>query len=126
LRRRLTGTLRSAEDLRGETDFRHTVPRFQGENFGRNLPALEDLRGLADELNATPGQLALAWCSRAATTSSRSRGRPGRSGWRRNLGATRLELHDEALERLDAMFTPTEIHGERYSEENTRVLNTGA
>ena len=122
----LTGALRSASDLRGDTDFRATVPRFQGDNLDRNLALVEEVRKIADELGATPGQLALAWLL--------SRGDdvvpiPGMSRPERldeNLGATRVEVGEADLARLDAVFTSDAVSGDRYSADNMRTLNTGA
>ncbi|MFD3455695.1 aldo/keto reductase [Streptomyces sp. NPDC058691] len=56
----LTGTLRSPEQF-DEGDWRRTSPRFQGENFRRNLALADEVRAVADEAGATPAQVALAW-----------------------------------------------------------------
>ena len=122
----LTGTLRSAADLRGETDFRNTVPRFQGENLDRNVALLGELRAIADEAGATPGQLALAWVLSRGDGIVPIPGTTRPERLEENVGATRIELGDDELRRLDAMFAPAAIHGERYSAENVRILNTGA
>ena len=122
----LTGAVRSSADLRGDVDFRNTVPRFQGDNLDRNLALVDDVRVIADKLDATPGQVALAWLL--------ARGEdvvpiPGTSRPERldeNAGAAALELDGDVLERLDDVFAPDAIHGERYSAENMRLLNTGA
>jgi aryl-alcohol dehydrogenase-like predicted oxidoreductase len=122
----LTGTLLSAADLRGDTDFRTTVPRFQGANLDRNQRALGGLRELADELGATPGQVALAWVLSRGDYIVPIPGTTRPQRLEENLGATRIDLGDDELRRLDAMFAPDGIHGERYSAENVRILNTGA
>src|SRR5918999_1073722 len=56
----LTGAWRSIEDI-PENDFRRHNPRFQGDNFTRNLELVERVKEIADEKSCTPGQLALAW-----------------------------------------------------------------
>lgn len=56
----LTGQLKSPEDF-GPDDFRSTSPRFQGENFQKNLDLVAEVQGLAEEKGCTPAQLALAW-----------------------------------------------------------------
>jgi aryl-alcohol dehydrogenase-like predicted oxidoreductase len=122
----LTGTLRSAADLRGKTDFRNTVPRFQGENLDRNVALLDELQAIADGLGATPGQLALAWVLSRGDDVVPIPGTTRPERLEENLGATRIELGDEELRRLGGMFAPASIHGERYSEQNVRILNTGA
>ena len=59
----LSGRIRSVDDLDPD-DFRRSNPRFQGENFGRNLELVERVREIADEKGVTPSQLALAWVLR--------------------------------------------------------------
>src|SRR5215207_7197476 len=56
----LTGAIRSPEEL-SDGDFRRHAPRFQGENFARNLELVDKVHEIAREKDATPGQLALAW-----------------------------------------------------------------
>ena len=56
----LSGAITTPDDL-AEDDFRRHNPRFQGENFGKNLELVDRVREIADEKDVTPGQLALAW-----------------------------------------------------------------
>ena len=122
----LTGAVRSSADLRGDADFRNTVPRFQGDNLDRNVALVDEVRVIADKLDATPGQVALAWLLGRGDDVVPIPGttRPGRLD--ENLGAARVELDGDVLARLDEVFAPDAIHGERYSAENLRTLNTGA
>ena len=57
----LTGTIRTQEQFNDDTDFRKTNPRFTGENFQRNLQIADEVASVADEVGATPAQVALAW-----------------------------------------------------------------
>ena len=70
----LTGRFRSIEDLAPD-DWRRNNPRFQGENFQKNLDLVARVEALATQKGCTPAQLALAWLLRSAPTSSRSRDR---------------------------------------------------
>jgi aryl-alcohol dehydrogenase-like predicted oxidoreductase len=121
----LTGAVRSADDLRGAGDFRNTVPRFQGDNLDRNLALVDEVRALAEQVGATPGQVALAWLLAQGDDIVPIPGTSRPERLDENAGAARVELDDEVLERLDKVFATDAIHGERYSAENLRMLNTG-
>jgi len=111
----LTGQIRSPEDLE-EDDFRSHNPRFQGENFRRNLDLVAQVEEIAAEKGARPSQIALAWVL--------SRGDdvvpiPGTKRVRyleENAAAADVELTDEELERLEAVFPPGAAAGERYTD----------
>ncbi|GAC1363885.1 MAG: aldo/keto reductase [Actinomycetota bacterium] len=112
----LSGTISSAKDLGGEMDGRLNHPRFQGENFQRNLDLVARVREIAREKGATPAQLALAWVL--------SRGEdivpiPGTKRVRyleENIAAAELELSDEDLERIEWAFPKDATAGQRYPD----------
>jgi aryl-alcohol dehydrogenase-like predicted oxidoreductase len=116
----LTGRFRSLDDL-PEDDYRRFSPRFQGENFERNLELVEVIDSLAADHRVTPPQLALAWVL--------SRGDhvvpiPGtkRVGYlEENLAALEVELSDAELERIAE--TLPEPAGERYDEAGMAMVN---
>ena len=118
--------MRSAADLRGDSDFRHTVPRFQGDNLDRNIALVDEVRALADEVDATPGQVALAWLLARGDDIVPIPGTSRPERLDENADAARLELDQDVLERLDQVFAADAIYGDRYSAENMRLLNTGA
>jgi aryl-alcohol dehydrogenase-like predicted oxidoreductase len=122
----LTGAVRSAADLRGDSDFRHTVPRFQGDNLDRNIVLVDEVRALADKVDAAPGQVALAWLLARGDDIVPIPGTSRPERLDENADAARLELDQDVLQRLDQVFAPDAIHGDRYSAENIRILNTGA
>jgi aryl-alcohol dehydrogenase-like predicted oxidoreductase len=111
----LTGHILSPADLE-EGDFRRNNPRFQGENFQRNLDLVARVEEIADEKGRTPGQIALAWLL--------SRGDdvvpiPGTKRVRyleENAEAADVELSDEELERLEQAFPLGAAAGERYPD----------
>lgn len=122
----LTGALRSTDDLRGADDFRNTVPRFQGDNLDRNQPLIEEVRRLADEFGATPGQLALAWLLSRGDDVVAIPGTTRPERLEENVGAAGLDLEPAELERVGAVFAAAAIQGDRYSADNLQTLNTGA
>lgn len=107
----LTGALRSRSDF-GPGDFRRALPRFQAENFRRNVELLRPLRELAAGKGATPAQVALAWLLH--------RGVVPIPGTRRsthleeNLGALEIELTAGDITRLERAFPPGSAAGPRY------------
>jgi aryl-alcohol dehydrogenase-like predicted oxidoreductase len=111
----LTGQIASPADLE-EGDFRRDNPRFQGENFQRNLDLVARVEEIADEKGRTPGQIALAWLL--------SRGEdvvpiPGTKRVRyleENAEAVDVELSDEELERIEQAFPRGAAAGERYPD----------
>jgi aryl-alcohol dehydrogenase-like predicted oxidoreductase len=111
----LSGQIRSVDDLDAD-DFRRHNPRFQGENFGRNLALVERVRELAEEKGVTPAQLALAWVL--------AQGRdivpiPGtkRPGYvEENARAVDVELSEEDLAGIEEAFPRGVTAGDRYPD----------
>ncbi|WP_328980068.1 aldo/keto reductase [Streptomyces canus] len=114
----LTGTVRSPEQF-DEGDWRRTSPRFQGENFQRNLALADEVRAIADEAGASPAQVALAWLL--------SRGEhivpiPGTKRVTRveeNTAADTVELTAGQLAKLDSL-PPAAGHG--HSEAESQMI----
>jgi aryl-alcohol dehydrogenase-like predicted oxidoreductase len=118
----LTGQIKRFEDLAPD-DFRRVSPRFQGENFARNLALVEKIEAQARARGVTPAQLALAWVL------SRSEGIVPIPGTRRrdrleeNVAATQLRLSAEELAALDALAPRGAFAGERYGAVGMATLN---
>ena len=116
----LTGRFRSPQDI-PEGDWRRTNPRFQGENFERNLDLVAAVEALAQTKGCTPAQLALAWLL--------ARGRdivpiPGSTRAERvkeNAGAVRVELTAREMQSLDEIGLA--VAGDRYAEGGMRAVN---
>ena len=116
----LTGQIKSPADLAPD-DWRHRNPRFQGENFQKNLDLATQVQSLAREKGCTAAQLALAWLL--------SRGKdvvpiPGSTRAERvaeNAGALDVQLTAADIASLDAL-APT-VAGERYAEGGMRAVN---
>ena len=109
----LTGQLRSPDDF-AEDDFRRHSPRFQGENFARNLQLVDRVKELADEKQCSPAQLALAWLLAQGDHIVPIPGTKKRERLAENLGAAAVELSAGDLARLDELAPAGAAAGARY------------
>ncbi|ACL39006.1 aldo/keto reductase [Pseudarthrobacter chlorophenolicus A6] len=114
----LTGQIRSEEDFAAD-DFRRHSPRFQGENFTRNLELVDSVRELATGKQCTPGQLALAWLLAQGEHIVPIPGTKKRGRLRENLGAVDVELSREDLDLLDRLAPAGAAAGARYPNMST-------
>jgi len=111
----LSGRFSSPEDI-PEDDFRRHNPRFQGENFTRNMTIVERVRAIADEKGITPAQLALAWVHHQGQDVVPIPGTKRRRYLEENVVATEVQLTDEDLRRLDEAAPPGVTAGDRYPD----------
>ncbi len=109
----LTGQIKRFEDL-AEDDFRRTNPRFQGENFARNLVLVERITEIAQDKNVTPAQLALAWVLAQGEDIVAIPGTKRRAYLEQNLGALDMTLTEEDLARINDAFPMDAVVGTRY------------
>ena len=109
----LTGAFKSPEDLE-PGDTRRMHPRFQGENFARNLELVEKVKQLAAEAGITPSQLALAWVLAQGNDIVPIPGTKRRKYLEENAGAVDVELTGDDLTRIEAELP--KVAGERYDE----------
>jgi aryl-alcohol dehydrogenase-like predicted oxidoreductase len=98
----LTGAVQSLDQLQGD-DFRRTLPRFQGDNLGRNLALVATVREVADAHGATPGQVALAWLAAQGDDVVSIPGTKRRRYLEENVAALDLTLTADDLARLDGL-----------------------
>jgi aryl-alcohol dehydrogenase-like predicted oxidoreductase len=118
----LTGKIQKAEDL-AENDFRRTVPRFQGDNFERNLNLVKRVEEIAREKHCTPAQLALAWVLAQGNDIVPIPGTKRRKYLQENVGAVDVMLTAEDLERIEEAAPKTAFAGSRYPESMMKLLN---
>jgi aryl-alcohol dehydrogenase-like predicted oxidoreductase len=122
----LSGELTHPDDL-GPNDFRRNLPRFQGENFFKNLELVEAVKTLALEKGITPGQLALAWVlSKASGHGIEIVPIPGTKRVKylqENMLALEVKLSPEEISRLEAVFPVGAISGERYGAANMKLVD---
>jgi aryl-alcohol dehydrogenase-like predicted oxidoreductase len=114
----LSGRFRSPDDL-PEGDFRRSSPRFQGENFDRNLALVERVEELAGEKDCTPGQLALAWVLAQGDDIAPIPGTTTVQHLEENVAALEVELTVGDLADLEAVFPKGAAAGERYGDMST-------
>lgn len=110
----LTGAITKPEDF-DEGDFRRTNPRFQGENFARNLQLVKQVETLAAEKGCTPAQLALAWVLAQGEDMVPIPGTRRSARLDENLGALDVHLDKHELESIDRIFPPEAVAGARYA-----------
>ena len=106
----------SSPDAIPDGDFRKGNPRFQGENFTRNMALVERVRELADAKDATPAQLALAWVMHRGDDVVPIPGTKRRSYLAENVAATRIELTEDDMRALDEAVPAGAAAGERYPD----------
>jgi aryl-alcohol dehydrogenase-like predicted oxidoreductase len=111
----LTGQIRRFEDL-PEGDYRRQSPRFQGENFDRNLELVERVNEIAAEKGVTLGQLALAWLLHQGDDIVPIPGTKRREYLEENVAAADIELTEEDLWRIEEVAPKDVAAGERYAD----------
>ena len=114
----LSGRFTSPDDLPAD-DFRRHNPRFQGENFERNMRIVDRVREIAEEKSATPAQIALAWVLHQGEDVVPIPGTKRRGYLEENVEATEIGLDEDDLRRLDEAAPPGETAGDRYPDMST-------
>ena len=117
----LTGKIQKPEDL-PEDDYRRTTPRFQGENFQRNLEIVKRVEEIAREKHCTPAQLALAWVIAQGNEIVPIPGTKRRKYLQENVGALDVDLSSKDLERIEAVAPKDSFAGSRYPEAMMKLL----
>jgi aryl-alcohol dehydrogenase-like predicted oxidoreductase len=117
----LTGRFRTPEDLPAG-DWRRQNPRFQGENFARNLALVERVGELARARGVTPAQLALAWVLSRGPDLVPIPGSTRRATLEENAAAAAIALTPADLARLDELAPPGAAAGTRYPEPGMRMV----
>jgi aryl-alcohol dehydrogenase-like predicted oxidoreductase len=114
----LSGRIQSPDDLE-ERDFRRRNPRFQGENFERNLELVESVREIAEEKGITPAQLALAWVLAQGEDIVPIPGTKRRDRLEENVATLDVDLTAEDLDRIESAFPKGATAGARYPDMST-------
>jgi aryl-alcohol dehydrogenase-like predicted oxidoreductase len=118
----LTGQFRKFEDL-AEDDYRRMSPRFQGENFQKNLDLVRRVEEIAREKGCTASQLALAWVLAQGSDIVPIPGTKRRKYLEENAAAESVKLTQEDLRRIDEVFPPEVAAGGRYPEHMMALVN---
>ncbi|GGM14239.1 aldo/keto reductase [Dactylosporangium sucinum] len=111
----LTGEITSPDQFAPD-DFRRGNPRFQGENFTRNLDLVAEVRSLAEDRGVTPAQLALAWVLAQGADVVPIPGTKRRTYLEQNVAALDVALTPDDLAALEKLAIGTDVAGTRYAE----------
>jgi aryl-alcohol dehydrogenase-like predicted oxidoreductase len=118
----LTGQIRSLDDLAPD-DWRRHNPRFQAENFQKNLDLVADIERLAKDKGVKPSQLALAWVLAKAEEVVPIPGTKRIQYLEENAAAATIQLSDREMKALDAALPPGAAVGTRYAEAGMKAVN---
>jgi aryl-alcohol dehydrogenase-like predicted oxidoreductase len=118
----LTGQFKRFEDF-PEDDYRRLSPRFQGENFQKNLALVQRVEEIAQEKGCKPSQLALAWVLAQDQNIVPIPGTKRRKYLEENVAAIDVKLSQEDLRRIDEIFPAGAASGQRYPEHMMAVVN---
>ncbi len=120
----LTGTIDRDAQFTAGSDMRSTMPRFSGENLEKNLTLVDELKSLAAGIGVSPGQVALAWLLTRGEFVVPIPGTKRRRYLEENAAAAEITLGTETIDRLDTLFAPETISGERYGAAWMRSTDT--
>jgi aryl-alcohol dehydrogenase-like predicted oxidoreductase len=118
----LTGRIKNMSEL-PQGDWRHGAPRFQAENFRKNLEVLRRIEAIAEEKTCTPAQLALAWVLAQGEHIVPIVGTKQRKYLEENIASLQVKLTSDDLRRIDEALPRGIFSGERYPEGTLRLLN---
>jgi aryl-alcohol dehydrogenase-like predicted oxidoreductase len=118
----LTGRIRRPEDL-ADDDYRRSSPRFQGENFQRNLELVRHIEELAVRKGCTPAQLALAWLLHRGNDIVPIPGTKDRRHLEENVGALAVAISPQDMQRIDEIAPKGVAKGLRYTEAGMETVN---
>jgi len=118
----LTGQFKTINDLPAD-DWRRYLPRFQGENFGKNLELVKKIEELATAKGCTPSQLALAWVLAQGDDIVPIPGTKRAKYLDDNLGAVDVRLNADDLAEIDAILPAGAAAGERYTAQAMQAID---
>jgi aryl-alcohol dehydrogenase-like predicted oxidoreductase len=118
----LSGQIKTIDDL-ADDDWRRSNPRFQGENFPKNLELVKRVQEIANEKSCTPAQLALAWLLTKGDDIVPIPGTRRVERLDENAGAVEVALSVQELSAIDSVMPPGAAAGTRYAEAAMQLLN---
>jgi aryl-alcohol dehydrogenase-like predicted oxidoreductase len=118
----LTGQFQKFDDLPAD-DYRRNTPRFQGENFQKNLDLVHRIEEIAKQKNCQPSQLALAWVLAQGDDIVPIPGTKRRKYLEENIGALEVKLTEADLARINEVFPTDAAAGNRYPEHMMAIVN---
>jgi aryl-alcohol dehydrogenase-like predicted oxidoreductase len=118
----LAGRFRSIDDLAPD-DWRRTNPRFQGENFAKNLAIVDQVKEIAAAKGVTPAQLALAWMLNRHDDVIPIPGTSSAERLAENAAAADIRLTKEELDRIESVLPKGAVSGARYDPTMSKLLD---
>ena len=118
----LTGQFKRFDDLPAD-DYRRFSPRFQGDNFQKNLDLVKRVEQIAAEKGCTPSQLALAWVLAQGQDIVPIPGTKRRKYLEDNVGAVNVQLTPDDVRRIEEVFPSGAAAGDRYPEHMMQLVN---
>jgi aryl-alcohol dehydrogenase-like predicted oxidoreductase len=118
----LTGQIKKFDDLEAD-DYRRFSPRFQGENFQKNLDLVKKIEEIGREIGCKPSQLALAWVMAQGKDIVPIPGTKRRKYLEENIAAANVRLTPEILKRIDQVAPKGVASGERYPTQMMSTVN---
>ncbi len=118
----LTGRFKSPEDF-AQDDYRRNHPRFQGENFYKNLDLVKHIEALAQKKKATLAQVALAWVRAQGEDIVPIFGVRSIARLEENIGALKISLTDQELKEIDQLIPKGATSGPRYAAQAMQAVN---
>jgi aryl-alcohol dehydrogenase-like predicted oxidoreductase len=118
----LSGQIRSIDDL-AEDDYRRETPRFQGDNFQKNLDVVDKVEELARQRDCSPAQLALAWIVSREEGLAPIPGTTKRHRLEENAAAAQIELTPDEMAAIEAVAPKGVAVGDRYSEMGMKMVD---
>ena len=118
----LTGKIKTFEDL-DEDDFRRTSPRFQGQNFKKNLELVKKIEAIAKEKDCTPSQLALAWVMAQEDFIFPIPGTKRLQYLEENIKAVEISLSEKDLQQIEEVFPRNAASGLRYADAGMKTVD---
>lgn len=106
-----------------DVDFRRQDPRFQGENYDRNLQLVTEVNAIARQHLATPGQIALAWVLHKGDSFVPIPGTKRRTYLEENVGAASIVLTPQEMQQLDELGAPGQVSGLRYGPGALKMID---
>ena len=117
----LTGRIKNVEDLEAD-DYRRKSPRFEGDNFEKNLSLVREVERMAREKGCSSAQLALAWVLAQGDDIVPIPGTKRRKYLEENIDALNVELSEQDLERINGILPPGAASGSRYVAAHMQLL----
>ena len=118
----LTGEIKSVDDLAPD-DWRRNAPRFQGDNFKKNLELADKIKSMADKKQCSPAQLSLAWVLHKGKHIFPIPGTKRVKYLEENAAAAALKLSEAEMKEIDEVFPKEIVAGTRYTEGGMKIVN---